>query len=87
MLSVLGSIGRGYAVAFKRCLLPHQSNNNKRKLITLIAVGVWAVITLGIAFGFAEKTSVYNQITYVVVAILFEQIGQEKQLYKRENDD
>lgn len=87
MLALLGSIGREYAVALKRSFQPHKDNNNRRKIITLIAVGVWAIITLGIAFGYAQRTDVYGKITYVVVAILFEQIGQEKQIYKQESDD
>lgn len=75
---------RSNLTALGKALYPHEGNNNGRKWVTILAVGVWSIITLGVAFGFAEKTSVYNQITYVVVAILFEQIGQEKARLKYE---
>lgn len=53
-----------------RCFYPHKDNNSTRKYSTLALFALWATITAGIAFGYAESTQVYMIMTMVVWLIL-----------------
>lgn len=58
------------AIAFRRCFKIHGDNHNHEKKLMWAALLVWGVIAVGVAFGMAEQTQTFEQITTVVVGHL-----------------
>lgn len=54
---------------------PH--NSPTQKILLWVVVGIWAVITVGIAFGHATPTTEYSAITAVVWALFGRVWGAE----------
>lgn len=52
--------------AFLRCFVLHKDNSDFEKVLTWVLLMVWGVITVGIAFGYADATNVYTTLTGVV---------------------
>lgn len=50
--------------------VPHEHNSPIPKVVTTILMLTWAIITLGIAFGFAEAGDFYPYMTALVFAIV-----------------
>lgn len=52
--------------ALLRCFTLTKDNDNREKILTWILLLVWGAITVGIAFGMAERTDVYTTLTGLV---------------------
>lgn len=52
-------------------------NSPIEKTILWVLLAVWGTITIGIAFGFAESTTVYSGLTALVWALVGRVWGQE----------
>ena len=52
-----------------RTLVPHDQNNDVRKVATIVVVLVWAAITVGIAYGWAVSTPEYGVLSAFVWAL------------------
>lgn len=50
--------------------IPHNKNSATRKIVTTTLMSVWAIITIGTAFGYADTSNYYPYISMLVFAIV-----------------
>lgn len=65
------------ARAFARVFCYTSNNNNMEKTLLWFLLAAWTIITVGIAFGYAESTTVYSGITALVWALVGRAWGGE----------
>lgn len=59
-------------IALRRTLWFHEANNDLEKLLGLALFATWSVITIGVAFGYAEATEQYA----IITALMWMMIGR-----------
>lgn len=71
--------------ALRRCFQLHDDNNDSEKKLLWVTLTVWGIIAVGTAFGFADATPTFDQLTTIVVAMLFQQLGYERGILSSED--
>lgn len=76
-LGSVSRIARKNAVSLLNAFRRHGSNDDKRKIVTVAVVFVWVMITVGVSYGVADRTQVYDRITIFVFIVVARQWGIE----------
>lgn len=59
-------------IALRRTAWFHETNSDLEKLLALALFATWSVITIGVAFGYAEATQQYA----IITALMWMMIGK-----------